>query len=61
MVRLSSLLNRIDDIKNSFVKAQFSLFSSMEYQPHLHDVHNDYLLAPEHLVFNDMKKSATNT
>ena len=32
----------------------------LEYPHNLHDAHNDYPLAPEHLVINDMKKLAPN-
>lgn len=32
----------------------------MEYPHHLHDAHNDYPLASEHLVINDMKKLSPN-
>ena len=32
----------------------------LEYPQHLHDAHNDYPLASEHLVINDMRKLAPN-
>ena len=32
----------------------------LEYPHDLHDAHNDYPLAPEHLVINNMKKLAPN-
>ena len=32
----------------------------LEYPHNLHDAHNDYPLAPEHLVINNMKKLAPN-
>ena len=32
----------------------------LEYPQHLHDAHNDYPLASEHLVINDMKKLSPN-
>ena len=32
----------------------------LEYPHDLHDAHNDYPLAPEHLVINGMRKLAPN-
>ena len=50
--------NKVDE---AFIMSYQSIMrKDMEYPHHLHDAHNDYPLASEHLVINDMKKLSPN-